>query len=837
MITRRAMRKDCAIDGSLGAQMNFLRICIVVFLGLPGLLTAQERARTILVLDASGSMWGQIDGAAKITIAQDVMGDLLGSLPENQELGLTAYGHRTEGDCTDIETLVSPGIGTRDAISDAVNAIKPRGKTPMTDAVVAAAEALRYTDQPATVILVSDGIETCHPDPCAAARVLEETGVDFTAHVVGFDVSDPEAIKQMQCLADETGGRFLSASDASELGTALTEVVVAPEPEPEPVAVTVTFVATEGDNTPPISTPLIWNLTGADGPIFEFERGASVAADLLPGEYRVTVLRPEDEASAEVTFTSAMQDQTVALVLPTLLPAASLDAADSAVAGATIAVDWQGPNAKSDYISVSRPDDNGYVNYVYTAKGTPGQLVIPPVPGQYELRYVLADGRKTLATRAITVTEAPASVMADDSAPAGATLPVTWEGPDYANDYIAVARPNDNGYENYAYTRKGDPAQLLMPSVPGDYELRYVMSQDRTVLATQKITVTEVAATLAAPDSALAGSTLPVEWTGPDYQNDYISVARPEDKGYETYVYTRKGTPGQLLMPSVPGTYELRYVMSQDRTVLATRTIEVLDINATLAAPATAAAGEDVSIDWTGPDYKNDYISVARPGDDGYEAYTYTRKGSPLSVTMPLVPGQYELRYIMGQDRKMLASQPIEVVDVQATLDIPEAAPAGSRIVVTWDGPAYDQDYVQISRPGDSGYDFYSYTRNGNPLLLQTPSVPGTYEVRYVAASNGKSVLAQQEIVLTEVTAELRAADTGPAGGNFAIYWQGPDFKGDYISIARAQSSDSEYESYQRTSEDSPMVLKLPEAPGAYELRYVVETGRRVIARKPLVVE
>ena len=37
---------------------------------------------------------------------------------------------------------------------------------------LAAAEALGYTDAPATVVLVSDGIETCHPDPCAAARAL-----------------------------------------------------------------------------------------------------------------------------------------------------------------------------------------------------------------------------------------------------------------------------------------------------------------------------------------------------------------------------------------------------------------------------------------------------------------------------------------------------------------------------------------------------------------------------------------------------------------------------------------------------------------------------------------
>ncbi|WP_417275716.1 vWA domain-containing protein [Celeribacter halophilus] len=122
---------------------------------------AQEAPRAILVLDGSGSMWGQIDGKAKITIAQEVVGELLDSLPETQALGLTVYGHRRKGDCSDIETLVAPAAGTHDAIIAAVNGIKPKGKTPMTDAVRQAAEALRYTEEKATVILVSDGIETC----------------------------------------------------------------------------------------------------------------------------------------------------------------------------------------------------------------------------------------------------------------------------------------------------------------------------------------------------------------------------------------------------------------------------------------------------------------------------------------------------------------------------------------------------------------------------------------------------------------------------------------------------------------------------------------------------
>jgi len=119
---------------------HYLSIAFTVFWGATTAAFAQDRPNTILVMDGSGSMWGQIDGIAKITIAQDVVSELLDSLPGEERLGLTVYGHRERGSCTDIETVVPPAEGTRDAIAAAVNGIKPLGKTPMTDAVIAAAE-------------------------------------------------------------------------------------------------------------------------------------------------------------------------------------------------------------------------------------------------------------------------------------------------------------------------------------------------------------------------------------------------------------------------------------------------------------------------------------------------------------------------------------------------------------------------------------------------------------------------------------------------------------------------------------------------------------------------
>src|SRR3546814_7926849 len=75
----------------------------------------------MIVYDASGSMWAQVDGVNKIVIAREVMADLLDTWPQDTKLGLIAYGHRTAGDCRDIETLIRPGAASRKQFIDTIN--------------------------------------------------------------------------------------------------------------------------------------------------------------------------------------------------------------------------------------------------------------------------------------------------------------------------------------------------------------------------------------------------------------------------------------------------------------------------------------------------------------------------------------------------------------------------------------------------------------------------------------------------------------------------------------------------------------------------------------------
>lgn len=207
----------------------------IALLSSVGVAISQQADQTnevMFVLDGSNSMWGQIDGTAKISIAKDVMTDLITNLDPNVNMGLMAYGHRRKNDCQDIQVLATPGPVDRQRMIEHVQNITPRGKTPISKALLLGAVSVGYFTGKSSVVLVSDGLETCDADPCAQARSLGIVNPGFDVHVVGFDVTKEES-ESLQCIADATGGKFFRANNASELKDALAQTVAAVQNEPE----------------------------------------------------------------------------------------------------------------------------------------------------------------------------------------------------------------------------------------------------------------------------------------------------------------------------------------------------------------------------------------------------------------------------------------------------------------------------------------------------------------------------------------------------------------------------------------------------------------------------
>lgn len=201
----------------------FLISAIFMQMAVTRAAKAQE-GNLVFILDASGSMWGQVEGKAKINIAKDVLTGLIQDLPAGLNMGLVAYGHRRKGDCNDVEEIVPVGSINKDALIKKIKAISPRGKTPITLSVKMTAEKLKALEEETSIILVSDGKETCGGNPCALVKELKESGIRFVMHVIGFDVTEEEK-KQLACIAKAGGGTYYTAKTATEFKMAAKKVV------------------------------------------------------------------------------------------------------------------------------------------------------------------------------------------------------------------------------------------------------------------------------------------------------------------------------------------------------------------------------------------------------------------------------------------------------------------------------------------------------------------------------------------------------------------------------------------------------------------------------------
>jgi len=177
-------------------------------------------------------------------------------------------------------------------------------------------------------------------------------------------------------------------------------------------------------------------------------------------------------------------------------------------------------------------------------------------------------------------------------------------------------------------------------------------------------------------------------------------------------------------------------VTGQGGNTLASSPVTVIAVGASLAVSPEIPAGSEFTVEWTGPDNDRDYLTIVEAGarEGAYTSYQYTRDGSPATLSAPAEPGDYEIRYVTGREENTLASVPVAVTAVSATLAAPDSVGAGERFEVAWEGPDNPRDYVTIVAAGarEGAYTSYQYTRDGSPATLSAPAEPGDYEIRYV---------------------------------------------------------------------------------------------------------
>ncbi|GGA50795.1 VWA domain-containing protein [Pelagibacterium lentulum] len=755
-----------------------IRTSLAFLLLAGGSLGAVHAAEDVMVVyDASGSMWGQIDGVSKIEIARNVMAGLVNAWPADTNLGLVAFGHRRQGDCGDIETIIEPQPISPATYLDAVNAITPHGRTPLSAAVEHAAEALAYRDNPATVVLISDGIENCQADPCALAAQLAQQGVAFTTHVIGFDIASDDHEK-LACIAENTGGIFVPADDAQQLAAAVAQVqsVIEAQPEPEPAP------------------------------------------------------EPEPDPAIEV----------------------SVKAPHTVTVGARFTVGWTPTIAANDYLTIVEAGarEGSYGNYARARDHDEVELTAPSEVGVYEVRYVLDQDGRTMGTAYVEVIESVVILSAPEQVETGARFDVSWAQSVNSNDYITIVdvSAREGSYGNYIRVRDDSEGTLTAPAEPGLYEVRYVLAEGGVTQAGVLVQVTDAEQAVSGPEQVTTGSRFPISWSRAINPNDYVTIVAlgAAEGSYGNYIRVRDSSEGELTAPPETGLYELRYVLAEGGRTMASAPIEVTAAEVTVSAPGQAAAGSRIAVSWSGTVNANDYVTIVSMGanEGSYGNYARVRSDTQGELVAPSEPGFYEVRYVLAEGGVTLASAPLELIDSEVIVTGPGTVRAGTQISVSWSNTVNSNDYVAVvpagSESGSLGAS-YKRVRSDTQATFTAPDEPGFYEVRYVLDA-GRRLIASDtfEVVAADAPldegAGLSAPSSAAPGASVTVTWTG-DAENARVSLARADQADFSWIEAQPANAEKATKFTMPDAPGSYEFRFLDIGNQAVLGRSIIEVQ
>ena len=177
-----------------------------------------------IILDASGSMKTLLGKKTRWATAIDVLNEVVGKLPADYSVGLRTYGHRESSlspkTCTDTELVAPVQPLDRNALMTVARGLHPRGETPLVYSILQTPADLQDVGG-GSVILITDGEESCKGDIAAAAKTLKDSGVNLSLNIVGFTLKSAQAQTALGGLAQAMGGHYFAAESGVALARAL----------------------------------------------------------------------------------------------------------------------------------------------------------------------------------------------------------------------------------------------------------------------------------------------------------------------------------------------------------------------------------------------------------------------------------------------------------------------------------------------------------------------------------------------------------------------------------------------------------------------------------------
>lgn len=167
----------------------------------------------------------------------------------------------------------------------------------------------------------------------------------------------------------------------------------------------------------------------------------------------------------------------------------------------------------------------------------------------------------------------------------------------------------------------------------------------------------------------------------------------------------------------------------------------------------------------------------------------------------------------------------------------PVQAVTGAAIEIVWSQSINARDYITVVPAGaDEGvYNRYFRVQDKGKGQLVAPAAPGLYEIRYVIDKESRT-LASWPIEIVDAQVEVAAPQDIRTGASFAVSWSPPIHPSDFVTIVPAGAEEGAYARYIRASDKTDGKLIAPTEPGLYEVRYVLEEGKRTLSSAPIEV-
>uniref|UniRef100_UPI0013E2C216 hypothetical protein n=1 Tax=Piscinibacter defluvii TaxID=1796922 RepID=UPI0013E2C216 len=143
----------------------------------------------------------------RITVAKRAALGVVQRLPSDLNTGLVLVEQ-----CPNARSMGMYGPGQRGALMGQIQGIEPRGGTPLADGIEKGGALVDGVTKDSTIVIISDGVESCGRDPCAVAAALKRAKPRLKINVV--DITGTGA---GNCAAQITGGRVFTARNAAEV--------------------------------------------------------------------------------------------------------------------------------------------------------------------------------------------------------------------------------------------------------------------------------------------------------------------------------------------------------------------------------------------------------------------------------------------------------------------------------------------------------------------------------------------------------------------------------------------------------------------------------------------